>query len=99
MVFVSCVSKVTQSYVCLQIFDILHKVNVTMSYTTILEHLKEVARSVREQVAQVLSERREVIFVWDNINWYRHVSQSRINNAGEMVNATTRTLVIARHTD
>lgn len=47
----------------------------------------------------VLRTKPAVIFIWDNINWLRKVSQSRSDNKAEMINATTRTLVVPRHVD
>lgn len=68
-----------------------------MSYTAIWKHLESVAKKMRESAYRAASGRPAVIFVWDNINWYRQVYQSRVDNQGEMVNATTRTLIIPRH--
>lgn len=68
-----------------------------MSYTSIWNHLKDVAKRIEREAAKVVSEEPAVIFVWDNINWQRRVVQSRVDNQRDMINATTRTLVVPRH--
>jgi hypothetical protein len=77
--------------------DNLHKMGISMSYPTIWTHLEDVAKRIRESTYRAFSEGHAVIFAWDNINWHRHISQSRIDNQGEIINATTRTLIIPRY--
>ena len=74
---------------------LLNKLGVTESYQALLDAKKDLAEYHQEQLKSI-SQRRDLIFAWDNFDWQERVRHQSVGHTHRMHSVTTARVIVAR---
>ncbi|KAF8595258.1 hypothetical protein BDV93DRAFT_564577 [Ceratobasidium sp. AG-I] len=72
--------------------NVLNRLGLGVSYSTLLESLSSLNRSCTERFREVVSHCRSM-FCWDNVNFDNQPAEQRIKNSGSFESGTAATIV------